>query len=100
MINEFQCTLFSSQHQMLAAIAYEYVTAGGANSAEVVDDIIAGGMTAASAAAEAIDGFGLDQADHFDDKPSHMDENGYTAADLEGAMAEFLSTRPDRATEA
>jgi|GEM_PF-1785723 len=102
---EFQSTLFRTRAAMLDAIAYEFMTAGGANSPAMVDDLIG---DPATLAAECIGGWGLDipmphrrtYDDAEDDaERSHMAIHGYSAADLAEAFAGFIENRPDRAGE-
>jgi len=85
---EFQSTLHSNLAGMLAHIAESWITADGANSAA---DIAAAwaACTDDQLAAEAVDGWGLDQStDAYDvDAQSHMQRHGYDAADLARAFA-------------
>lgn len=94
MAYEFQSMLHRNLSSMLDAIAYEFMTAGGANSPEMVDGLLG---EPAALAAECIEGWGLDQADMWDaEAQSHMDQHGYSAADLAEAIAGFIAARPDR----
>ena len=65
-----------------AAVAYEFMTAGGMNSPEQVTDLI-GDRSAADAAASFAD----DAAESWTLHISH--------ADLQAAIADFIATRPD-----
>lgn len=91
--NEFGGNLYRNIDSMLDGIAYEFMTAGGANNPAQIDDFLRDGMTAESAARECIEGWALD---HGDDEQSHMKLNGYSEADLAGAMQDFIDNRPDR----
>lgn len=66
-----------------AAVAYEFMTAGGINSPEMVDDLI-GNHSAADAAAL----FAQEAEDHW---VLHV-----SPSDLEAAIADFIVNRPDR----
>lgn len=90
----FQSTLFDTNREMLDAIAYEYWTAGGLNSSEMIDEMTETAV-ADDAADEAIAGFGLDFHDH-ESPTSHMEREGYTSAELTEAMQRFMDARPDR----
>ena len=100
---EFQSNLHRTLDSMLAAIAYEFMTGGGANSPEVIDCFAH--QDPSALAAECIEGWGLGQADGredpFSEEPaqSHMDEHGYDASDLADAIADFIANRPDREEE-
>lgn len=65
------------------AVAFEFMTAGGLNSAEQIDDLVAG-MSVTEAAAQF--------ADEADENWSlHV-----TKSELVEALARFLEARPDR----
>lgn len=98
---EFQSMLHRTRSAMLDAIAYEFMTAGGQNSPEMVDGLLG---DPAALAAECIEGWRLDRvaldfAPNDLDEPqrSHMEKNGYDTGDLSEAIAAFIATRPDRA---
>ena len=84
--NEFAGTLYRTKYEMLDGIAYEYMTAGGLNSSEQIDEILEY-ISPEDAADEAIQGWELEE---------HMDDNGYTKEDLTDAMRGFIGARPDR----
>ena len=65
-----------------AAVAYEFMTAGGMNSAEQITDMI-GDRSIADAAASFAD----EAAENWTLHVSH--------ADLQAAIAEFITSRPD-----
>ena len=100
---EFQSNLHRTLDSMIAAIAYEFMTGGGANSPEVIDCFAH--QDPSALAAECIEGWGLDRADGYEgplsEEPaqSHMDEHGYDASDLADAIADFIANRPDREEE-
>lgn len=83
---EFQSTLFRNEADMLAAIADEFLSAGGMNS-ETAQSQILSDNTDEQLAAECISGWGLDIAG--DETPSHMASNDYTAADLARAFRDL-----------
>ena len=87
---EFGSALYRNQNEMTKAIAEEYITAHGSNSAEFVAEALCR-MTDEALAADCIDGWGLDKADDYgDDVETHMSFNGYDAGDL---AAEFRKMR-------
>lgn len=100
--NEFQSTLYRSQVEMLDGIAYAWMTAGGWNTPEMLDDLLAAQGTVVSSdhwAMECIREWGLHEpADDIGDGPvpSHMQLNGYTQDDLSDAIRRFVEERPDR----
>ena len=65
-----------------AAVAYEFMTAGGMNSPEQITDLI-GDRSAADAAASFVD----EAFEFWDIHVSH--------AALEAAIADFITSRPD-----
>lgn len=86
---------------MLAAIASEFLSAGGLNSVEDQREALAA-QTDADLAAECISGWGLDQPsgadlDDYDDEghviasraKSHMQASDYTADELAAAFADI-----------
>jgi len=81
---EFQSMGYSSQRAMLDAIASEWVTAGGANSAQDVKMFLRD-QSATELANECSDGWGL-ALTHEDDVPSHMEKHDYDLADLREAF--------------
>ncbi len=86
MQNEFQGTLFATQRKMLDAIAYEWMTAGGANDSATID-----GFTDIGATALANDCIGA-----WDIDADWLTERDITADDIHAAFARFLADRPDR----
>lgn len=86
MNTEFQGMSYNSQNAMLAAIAYEWMTAGGANSSEEIDSM--GGLSANECANECIRAWDLND-EWLSDR--EIDEN-----DIINAFASFLANRPDR----
>lgn len=80
---EFQSVAHRNEASMLSAIAGEYLSAGGMNSDAEQAKILAD-TTDADVGAECISGWGPDQG--TEDRASHMDFNGYTAADLAAAF--------------
>jgi len=105
---EFQYTLYRSERAMLDAIAYEWITAGGWNSAADIAEALH--MSDAALAEECIRGWELDERsgneepENWDDEDSimvpiedsHMDLQRYDAEDLTAAFARFRAERPDR----
>jgi len=89
----FQGPLYRGKRNMLDAIAYEWLTAGGANHADDVADALAS-YTDLALAFETIMARWLGTGDG-DDVPTHMKRNGYTLADLAAAFARFRAARPD-----
>lgn len=93
--NEFQSALYPTQARMLDAIAEQWITATGANAtSDVLRSLSV--MSDAELAAEAIEGWGLDQpAERYHatredgdiEQRSHMQAMDYTAVDLERAFA-------------
>lgn len=101
--NEFQSNLYRNTSDMLAAIAYEWLTAGGSNSTETVSEFLSD-FSPKKAAEECISGWGFDEPTMIDADEtgeeimvSHMALNDYTASDLEAAFAAFAATRLDMA---
>lgn len=84
---EFQNTLHQSPGQMCAAIAYEWMTAGGANKPAYVDEMVAQ-TTPAAEAASCIDGWDL-HAEWLKDRDTTPD-------DIVAAFSEFFASRPDK----
>lgn len=85
MVTEFQGMSYNSQSAMLAAIAYEWMTAGGANSPQVIDDM--GDLDAAECAAECIRSWDLDD--------EWLEDREIDVEDIERAFADFIVNRPD-----
>jgi len=97
-------TLFRTRNEMLDAIAEGWATAlGHASPAETRRNFHE--ATDAELAAQAIDGWGLDQprGRRFSldgERPSHMAEHEYTAADLAAAFARVRSWHEQHAPQA
>lgn len=100
-VNEFQGALYRSTSEMLAAIASEFLSAGGLNGLEEQREALAAD-TDADLAAECISGWGLDQPfgaeiDDYDDAgrlistraKSHMQVSDYSANELAAAFADI-----------
>jgi hypothetical protein len=87
MQNEFQNTLYRSKDQMLAAIAYEWMTAGGGHSDEEVTRLLAINSDPAALADECVGGWDLNA--------EWLAERDISRANLVEAFAEFISERPD-----
>jgi len=88
---EFQGTLFRTRLELAAAVAYEWMTAGGLNSPAEVDKFMPGGVyeiTPEAAATEAVENLGL--TDEW------LTERELDVDDLAAAFEEFFSDRPDR----
>lgn len=85
---EFQSTLHNTSGAMCAAIAYEWMTAGGLNKPADVDALI-GNATPEGLSAECVEAWDLNS--------EWLSERDTSAADITAAFAEFLSTRPDKA---
>ena len=83
-------TAFRSKFEMLAAIAEEWITAGG--NADAQDEInTCDSQTAAELAAECADAWGLGAARDMDgESESHMDAECYDLDDLAHAFAEMM----------
>ena len=90
---EFAGSLFRNEHEMLDAIAAQWVSADGWNGAADPREILHR-LTDDLLASRCIDGWGLSRSpDSVDeDHPSHMAENGYTTADLALAFARLRGT--------
>lgn len=80
---EFQSVLYRTETEMLAAIAGEWISAGGQNTISDQHRFFIEN-TDEELAAECIDGWGLDVAG--DGSPSHMEFNGYSLSDLARAF--------------
>lgn len=95
----FGTTLYLTKRDMLAAIAFDYATAGGNNSPDTVTELIRqGDLAPEQAAAEVISEWGLRIPEEAlgDETPvSHMQQYGYTREELEAAFADFVQDRPD-----
>lgn len=89
----FQSTLHDSTDEMLTAIAYSWMTAGGANLPDDVDALLANDADPTSWAAECVECWGLAVA--TEDGPAHMALNDYSADDLAAAIGRFITERPD-----
>lgn len=83
---EFQGIAFRSEADMLAAIAREWLSAGGLNSEAQQSQFLADDADDALAA-ECIEAWGLNQGD--DETKSHMEFNNYSAADLAAAFGDL-----------
>jgi hypothetical protein len=93
---EFQSMLYPNARTMLDVVAYEWMTAGGANSTEFITESCQ--ISAQALAAECIKEWSLDDAQsnaYDDDTPSWMDENGVTIDDITEAFSRFIANRPD-----
>ena len=91
---EFQSTLYHTQSTTCAAIAYEWMTAGGANSPDQVTELLSG-RTAEALADEAIIEWGLDQPSTQDDSQNWMQYRGVNRNDIVTAFRDFIADRPD-----
>lgn len=91
---EFQSTLYHNQDAMCAAIAYEWMTAGGANSPDQVTELLSG-RTAEALADEAIITWGLGCALEQDDSETWMQHRDITRDDIVTAFRYFIADRPD-----
>lgn len=90
---KFQSALFYSRTDLCNAIAGEWMTAGGLNSRQDVDDACTQG--AESLAAECIDGWGLDQPESDLDPTTWMRARETDRDDIVRAFERFIATRPD-----
>jgi hypothetical protein len=91
MSHEFQSTLYPSSGAMCDAIAYEWMTAGGANSPAAIDAMT---QDAQHHAEECIEGWNLlAQTVTGDDWLADRDSS---AAEVLEAFERFFATRPDR----
>ena len=91
---EFQSTLYPTQTALCAAIAYEWITAGGSNSPEQVTEVVTG-VTAEALADEAISSWGLDRPAYQDESQTWMQFRSIGRDDIVAACREFLANRPD-----
>lgn len=90
MNHEFQSTLYPTARAMCDAIAYEWMTAGGANSPSDIDALV---LNAQAYAEECITEWELlAQVDDSD----WLAVRGASAADVLEAFERFIATRPDR----
>jgi len=80
--------LYNRQHDMLCAIAREWVTAGGSASAQDEINTVTS-QTATELAAECADAWCLSTARGASDE-SHMEAEGYEVADLAEAFADVM----------
>lgn len=87
---EFQNILHRSAAAMAAAIAEEWLTAGGANTTAVIREEILPGATAESLADEAIEGWGLDQPDQEREGKTWMEARDTERADLVAAFEALI----------
>jgi ribonuclease HI len=78
---EFQNTLHRTRREMLAAVASEWLSAGGSNSRDTMIDELQI-RSDASLAAEAIELLGLDQPENEDSTETWMEKRGVERADL------------------
>ena len=88
---EFQSQLFDTARDMLNAVAYEWMTAGGNNTPEMIDTYPS---TPEADARECINGWGLD--DEASDGDSWMSRRDVSESDVVEAFKRFYATRPDR----
>jgi hypothetical protein len=92
MTYEFQNTIYRTSTDLLDAIAYEWLTAGGLNGPDVIKELQAD-KTDAELARECIKGWGLDEpfdgSDDEDPPRSWMDERGITEEDLVEAFNQY-----------
>jgi hypothetical protein len=79
---EFQSVLYPTWSAMVDAVAYEWLSAGGANNLESMREEAARG--AACLTAECIDGWGLDRQD--DDGADWMSSRDMTQENLQAAF--------------
>lgn len=95
-------TLHRTAAERDETIAYDWFTANGDNSPATVDQLIADGLTAESAADEAIAGWGLlevydeDGCDYRGSKEGQPVYPDLTRESMIAAMQAFINTRPDR----
>ena len=86
---EFQSTLHHNSAHMCAAIAYEWMTAGGLNKSSAVDEILADPKNTAQAlAVECIEAWDLNGV--------WLAERESTQDDIEKAFTQFITQRPDK----
>jgi len=87
---EFQNTIYRTSADLLDAIAYEWLTAGGLNGPDVIKELQAN-QTDAELARECVKGWGLDEPFDDDADPPHswMDERGITEEDLVEAFNQY-----------
>lgn len=83
---EFGSIAYRNESDMLAAIAGEWLSAGGMNNEATQAQFLAE-YSDADLAAECISEWGLDRGD--DEIESHMEFNSYTAADLAAAFGDL-----------
>lgn len=83
---EFQSTLHRTAAEMCAAIAREWLSAGGNNDNETMREFLAV-MTDEQLTAECVEGWGLDQPEG--DETSWFENRGIDASDLELAFADL-----------
>jgi len=90
---EFQDTLFRTASEMLDAVAEEWLTAGGSNSAADVEAALA--SSDEDLARECIAGWGLDQlVDPYDPElGTWMEARDVSEADLAAAFARYRAAR-------
>lgn len=85
---EFQNILHRTADEMCAAIASEWLSAGGSNDRETMLDELQI-RSDEELAAECISGWGFDQPASEDAEETWMDARGVDAADIESAFADL-----------
>jgi hypothetical protein len=86
---EFQSTLHQNSHHMCAAIAHEWMTAGGMNSSAAISEILANPQNSARAlATECIEAWDLNC--------KWLAERESTKEDIKSAFVAFIAQRPDK----
>lgn len=88
---EFQNTSHHTTASMVAAIAEEWLTAGGANSEKTIRTEILPGNTAESMADECIAGMGLDQQEKYPEGKNWMEARKMQRADLVAAFEKLIA---------
>jgi hypothetical protein len=86
MNHQFAGILYRTHADMISAIAHEWASAGG-NKAHLAESLQT--QSDEALAADCIASWELDQGDDFDETPSHMAAEGYTATDLAAAFREL-----------
>lgn len=98
MNHEFQNTLFSTVSQMCDAIAYEWMTAGGKNSATGVTELLRVD-TAEGHAQECIEAWGLDApaSNGYEEtrEKTWLQARNADTDDVTRAFERFATERPD-----
>lgn len=88
---EFQGSLYANSQAICNAVAYEWITAGGANTIADIEGFIAAGATAESMASECISGWEL-ESQEGDEGQTWLEQRESSREELVQSFAAFLKT--------